>query len=192
MNTVASSKLNIGCGRFPKSGFVNVDWKEGPGVDVVHDLSEFTYPFSNEQFEWIEADHVLEHLSDAFGVMGELHRILKPNGLLIIRVPHFSRGFAHPEHKRGFDATFPYYFKPEFPGGYVGFPFAVESVRMRWFAQPYLKKSVLSKPLQLVGYVVGTVLDFLANLSPLVCSRVWCYYVGGFEEVEFVFRKPAV
>ena len=182
-------RLNLGCGDFPKDGFLNVDLRPAPGVQLIHDLSELPYPFEDEQFDRIEADHVLEHLPEVFPVMRELHRILSPTGKLVIRVPHFSRGFSHPEHRRGFDATFRYYFDPTFPGGYAGVHFVCESNRMRWFAQPYLKESVLPKPLNLVGKAVGFAIDSLANLSPLVCSRVWCNYVGGFEEIEFVFTK---
>lgn len=183
-------RLNLGCGRYPKDGFLNVDWVKTPGVDVVHDLTRLPYPFDSGHFSVIEADHVLEHLPEVFEVMAELHRLLRPGGRLILRVPHFSRGFSHPEHKRGFDATFPYYFDPNFPGGYTGTHFECEKVTMRWFAQPYLKKSVLSKPMYTVGKLVGEAVDKAANLSPLVCSRLWCYYVGGFEEIEFIMRKP--
>lgn len=191
VRAIRPTKLNLGCGRFPKPGFVNVDWVKAPGVDVIHDLTRLPYPFEDSTFERIEADHVLEHLPEVFEVMAELHRLLKPGGELVLRVPHFSRGFSHPEHKRGFDATFPYYFDPSFPGGYTGTHFECAQVRMRWFAQPYLKKTVLPAPLYTVGKAAGAVVDAVANVSPLVCSRLWCYYVGGFEEIEFVMRKPA-
>jgi len=189
-SAASPSKLNLGCGRFPKPGFTNLDWKSAPGVDVVHDLSIIPYPFPDQSFDLIEADHVIEHLAVVFDVMKEIHRILKPSGTAVIRVPHFSRGFSHPEHRRGFDATFPFYFDPTFPGGYTGVTFECEQTRMRWFAQPYLKKSVLPWPFFIVGTVVGGVIDVFANLSPLVCSRIWCYLVGGFEEIEFKLRRP--
>ncbi|MEQ8277450.1 MAG: methyltransferase domain-containing protein [Deltaproteobacteria bacterium] len=189
-NPPTPRQLNLGCGRFPKEGFVNVDWAAAPGVDVIHDLTALPYPFEDSTFERIEADHVLEHLPQVFEVMAEIHRLLAPGGTLVLRVPHFSRGFSHPEHKRGFDATFPYYFDPAFPGGFTGTHFICESVRLRWFAQPYLKKTVLPRPLYDVGRFAGAVIDRAANLSPLVCSRLWCYYVGGFEEIEFVMRRP--
>ena len=188
--STGARSLNLGCGNFAKPGFVNVDWRDVPGVDVVHDLADLPYPFEDNRFDLVEADHVIEHLPAVFDVMREIHRILAPGGRAVIRVPHFSRGFSHPEHKRGFDATFPYYFDPSFPGGYTGVHFISESVRLRWFAQPYLKKTVLPGPLFQVGRGVGKVLDTAANLSPLVCSRLWCYAVGGFEEIEFVLSKP--
>lgn len=182
-------KLNLGCGNYAKEGYVNLDWHPFPGVDVVHDLSVTPYPFDDEVFDLIEADHVLEHLPSVFIAMREIHRILKPGGRLRIRVPHFTRGFSHPEHRRGFGATFPYYFDSSFPGEYAGVSFRCEMVRMRWFAQPYLKKSVLPMPLYYMGKAVGSVINFFANISPLFCSRIWCYLVGGFEEIEFLFTK---
>jgi hypothetical protein len=51
-----------------------------------------------------------------------------------------------------------------------------------------MKKTVLSAPLVKVGQGIGAVIDFFANLSPWLCSRLWCYWVGGFEEIEFIFR----
>lgn len=190
-STFVPRRLNVGCGRFPKPGFWNVDWAPGEGVDQVADLSKFPFPFEDGQFDEIHADHVLEHLPDAFGTMRELHRVLAPGGRLEIRVPHFSRGFTHAEHYRGFDATFPYYFEPGFEGGYTGTHFVCESVRMRWFAQPYLKRKFLTPRQFSVAEALGRVFDRAANLNPLVCSRLWCFAVGGFEEIEFVFRKPA-
>ena len=68
-------------------------------------------------FDIIVMDHVLEHLDDVFGVMRAVYRLLAPDGRLEIRVPHFSRGITHPEHKHGFDVTFPEYVRPGFRGG---------------------------------------------------------------------------
>jgi len=180
-------KLNLGCGEFKKAGYLNLDANPDCSPDRVHDLNRFPYPFPDSHFELIEADHVLEHLEDPFAVMKELHRLLAPAGRLILRLPHFSRGFTHAAHRRGFDVTFPYYFQPSFKGGYTGIAFALERCRLKWFAQPYLKKSVLSAPAYYFGLSLGGALDLLANLSPMLCSRLWCFWVGGFEEIEFEF-----
>lgn len=182
-----TKKLNLGCGEFKKDGYVNVDFHSALEPDVRHDLNEFPYPFSDNEFEVIEADHVLEHLNDVFKVMGELHRISKNRALIIIRVPHFSRGFTHPQHQRGFDVSFPYYFDPSFKGGYQGVALKLKNMKLSWLAQPYLKKTVLSQPYFCLAYLIDSVFSFLANLSPLLCSRMWCFWVGGFEEIEFSF-----
>jgi SAM-dependent methyltransferase len=189
MDTAGLKKLNLGCGAFRKEGYVNLDHCGDLKPDVTHDLNKFPYPFDDHAFDLIEADHVLEHLDDPFRAMKELRRILSPGGKLIVKVPHFSRGFTHPEHKRGFDVSFPYYFDPAFRGGYSGTDLACARVRLRWFAQPYLKKSILPAYGYYFGVVFGSVVDLLANLSPLLCSRSWCFMAGGFEEIEFNFVR---
>ena len=182
-----TKKLNLGCGEFKKDGYVNVDFHSVLEPDVKHDLNEFPYPFRDNEFELIEADHVLEHLNDPFRVVRELHRISKNGALIVIRVPHFSRGFTHPQHQRCFDVSFPYYFDPSFKGGYQGVELKLKTMRLSWLAQPYLKKTVLSQPSFYLAYLIGSVFSFLANLSPFLCSRLWCFWVGGFEEIEFGF-----
>ena len=181
-------RLNIGSGEFLKEGFVNVDYYSVTEPDVKHDLSKFPYPFQDNEFDLVESDHCLEHLPDPFAVMSEIHRISKNGAPVVIRVPHFSRGFTHAEHKSGFDVTFPYYFKKSFIGGYQGVEFDTVKVKLTWFAQPYFKKTVLSKPVFYIASFAGWWFDLLANLSPFVCSRIWCFWVGGFEQVEFQFK----
>lgn len=174
---------------FKRKGFVNIDnWKES-NPDVLHDLNKFPYPFEEDTFELIEGDHIIEHLEKPFKVMEELHRILKPKGRLVIRVPHSSRGFTHPEHEHGFDVSFPLYFDPDFSGGYRGFQFFKLDMRLKWFAQPYLKKKELSGLMFFIGNTLGKIINPVANFSPYACSRIWCYWVGGFEEIGFVFEK---
>lgn len=180
-------KLNLGCGEFKKEGYVNLDYIDDLDPDVVHDLNVFPYPFESNRFRLIEANHVLEHLDNPFMAMKEFHRLLAGDGELIIRVPHFSRGFTHAGHKRGFDITFPFYFNPSFRGGYTGVEYALQKLRLVWFCQPYLKKTVLSKPEYYIGLTLGKIIDFFANLSPILCSRGWCFLVGGYEEIEFRF-----
>ena len=116
---------------------------------------------------------------------GGLARI--SDGKVRISVPHFSRGFTHPEHKSGFDVTFPYYFRADFLGGYQGVEFALEDLRLRWFAQPYLKKTVVSRRAFRAASAAGRAINAVANASPELCSRLWCNWVGGFEEIEFRF-----
>jgi SAM-dependent methyltransferase len=183
-------KLNLGCGHFRKEGFINLDISNLCEPDVLHDLDNIPYPFKNNTFDLIESDHVLEHLSKPFEVMKELHRILKPAGILKVRVPHFSRAMSHPQHKSGFDITFPCYFNDQFSGGFTGVKFINKKLRLHWFAQKYLMKKILPMWLYIILSFIGFCLDLLAAISPMFCSRVWCFWVGGFYEIEFEFEKP--
>ena len=182
-------KLNLGSGEDYKEGFVNVDWQPLAKADVEHNLNSFPYPFEANSFDYIEAFHILEHLDRPFDVMRELHRILKPEGELVVRVPHFSRGFTHAEHAHGFDVTFPLYFDENFTkSGYFGVPYRCTSTRLHWLAffhlLPYMgyKKITIS-----ILRGVSKFISFFANLSPAFCSRIWCFWVGGFDEIEYIF-----
>ncbi len=97
-------KLNLGCGEKILQGYVNIDIVKTRGIDVVHNLDNIPYPFKDEEFDEIYADNVLEHLNNFMYVMDVLHRILKLDGKLIIKVPHFTShdAWAHPQHKREF------------------------------------------------------------------------------------------
>lgn len=182
-------KLNIGSGERPMEGYVNVDWQDASSVDVVHDLNQLPYPFEDNSIDEIYISHVLEHLDRPFFVMKEFHRILKNGGVLHIKVPHFSRGFTHAEHAHGFDITFPMYFRKEAKtSGYYGFEFEEKKTELHWMAFFHLMPFMgVSKTVIGVLRVVNATLSWFANLSPMLCSRVWCYWVGGFEEIEFVF-----
>ncbi len=184
-------KLNLGSGSFRKEDYVNVDWSPLADCDLRHDLNEFPYPFADASFDLIEADHVLEHLAEPFQVMHELHRIGASGCRVRLRVPHFSRGFTHAGHRRGFDVSFPCYFDPTFPGGYQGVAFEKRRLRLHWAAQPYLKRRLMPLPLYALYRALGFLIDLAANCSPFLCSRIWCFWVGGFEELELqlVVRK---
>ncbi len=188
-----SLKINLGSSGVNKEGYVNVDIRESVNPDVVHDLRVFPYPFADNSADHIELVHLLEHLEDPFGAMRELHRILRPGGSLYIAVPHFSRGFTHSEHARGFDVSFPYYFTSRFPNQFYGVEYELEYLRLNWINHitwrylPELGVGVVSR---LFLRIFDFVFSGLANLSPMFCSRIWCFWVGGFEEIEFHFRKP--
>jgi SAM-dependent methyltransferase len=186
-------KLNLGCGADKKVGYVNIDWNDFVKPDVMYNLNEVPYPFADSTFDLIEAFHVLEHLDRPFIIMKELHRILKPGGQLIIKVPHFSRGLSHAEHTHGFDVTFPMFFNRELTkaafSGYFGVDYRLLDLRMKWLAFLYILPSLgYGKTIIKVLDVVNRFISFLANLHPQFCSRIWCFWVGGFEEIEFQFE----
>lgn len=187
-----STRLNLGCGQFFREGFLNVDIDESTKADLFMDLNrmEAYRLFPSAHFELIVMDHVLEHLNDVFGVMRELHRILKPGGILEVRVPHFSRGITHPQHQHGFDVTFPEYVNPKFKGGYIGVPFQLTSMKLHYMIRWDLKASIINDWQIRILQLLNTVMSGLANLQPYVCSRFWCYAVGGFEEIEYIFQVP--
>lgn len=96
--------LDIGCGKDKVKGAIGVDLVDEPEVDVVHDLNIFPYPFKSESFDEIYMLDAIEHLNDTIKVMGECHRLLKPNGKLFIRVVYWNHKYSwsDPTHVRAF------------------------------------------------------------------------------------------
>ena len=187
---ISMKKLNLGCAGFKKPGYINVDWQSIVEPDVSHDLNQYPYPFEDNGFDLIEAFHIIEHLDRPFLVMKEIHRILKPGGTVHIKVPHFSRGMTHPEHFHGFDVTFPNYFDSRFTAiGYYGVDFIHLKTTLRWHAFAHIAKAMgYSKFSRFGTSVLDTIFTFLANIHPGLCSRIWCFWVGGFEEIEFKLK----
>jgi SAM-dependent methyltransferase len=187
-------KINLGSSGFNEPGFINVDIRESVKPDVLHDLNKFPYPFESNTAEYVQLVHVLEHLEKPFLVMKELHRILKPGGEVYIAVPHFSRGFTHAEHEHGFDVSFPYYFQgKKFPEQFYGVEYELLSLRLNWISQitfRYLPKIGFGPVTRSILRTFHVFCTAIANMSPMFCSRIWCFWVGGFEEIEFRFKKP--
>ncbi len=112
-------RLNLGCGTDIREGWVNLDVVPLPGVDVVHNVEKLPYPFESDTFDEILCQDILEHVSDLPGILFELKRVLKKDGLLRIQVPHFSsrNNYADPTHKRMFSLlTFEYFVENAYDG----------------------------------------------------------------------------
>jgi ubiquinone/menaquinone biosynthesis C-methylase UbiE len=112
-------KLNVGCGKDIKNDYINIDFVKQPGVNVIHNLNKFPWPFKDNTFDEVYCSHVLEHVNDLINVMAEIRRISKPGARIIIRVPHFSCGVSYrdPTHKRLFSYfTFDYFTEDCFYG----------------------------------------------------------------------------
>jgi SAM-dependent methyltransferase len=54
---------------------------------VKHDLDQHPWPFTSSSVTIIKAHHVLEHLRRPIQALNEAHRILKPDGILDLRLP---------------------------------------------------------------------------------------------------------
>ena len=111
-------RLNLGCGRSPLAGWINVDAVDLPGVDLVADLdrmSERGLPYPDGSVEAIALSHVLEHLRDPLSLMQELHRVARPGATAVVRTPHGASDDAHedPTHVRAyFPGSFGYFSQP--------------------------------------------------------------------------------
>lgn len=127
--------VDVGCGGTKqRPDAIGVDFAIVPCVDVVADL-EHRLPLPDASVDYIFAVHVLEHVHDLFGLMTELHRVLKPTGVLHAMVPDWRHpnAVADPTHVRFFGAlTFRDFCRPGRPWSFE--PVAVSTSEDSVFA----------------------------------------------------------
>jgi SAM-dependent methyltransferase len=178
--------LDIGCGPNKVPGAVGVDCLALPGVDVVHDLNSYPYPFAADSVDEIHAYHVLEHVPDVMATLEELWRISKPAATVHIRVPHFTGILAwkDPTHKRSFTSESFGYFGQNGYSYYTRARFDVMSVSLRYSIQP---KSGWT------GRVFAKIMQRLLDWHPTFGERHLAYLVGGVDEIRATLKaiKPA-
>lgn len=98
--------LDVGCGSAKIPGAVGIDISPDTDADIVHDLNVFPYPLEDSSFDHVVMQDVIEHVQDPIRVVEELHRILRPDGRLQLRTPHFSSALAYgdPTHVHYYSA----------------------------------------------------------------------------------------
>lgn len=80
--------MEIGGGDNPDANHPNLDIREIPGVDIVHDLEWGTLPWHDGHATKIKCIHAMEHISHAAGqaLLRESFRILRPGGHLFLMI----------------------------------------------------------------------------------------------------------
>lgn len=147
------------------------------GVDVVTDI-EKTFPFKDNSFGMVVANQVLEHTVNFFSVMEEIHRVIKPKGILKVWVPHFSSHLAYttPDHKRFFGAYSFDHFEPE-------------------NKENYYSKARFNIKKRKLFFVHGGVFNFLDYfINPLINLRVPFFekFINPFIRVDDIYVEMEV
>ena len=119
-------RINLGCGKQYLEGWINCDIVTDVKADKHFDFDVFPYPFEAGCADEIFMDNVLEHLKNLLASMAEFHRILKPGGVLKIRVPYAKSdwAFQDPTHRHFFTERSMDYYTEDFAFNfYVRFRF---------------------------------------------------------------------
>jgi len=127
---------------YDPSDFTVIDVTPLPGVNLVCDLAQ-GLPLVSGSVDEVFCVHVLEHIRDLKGIMREIHRVLKPGGLLKIWVPHcFSPiAFGDSTHVRFFTFETFSQFDKKSPGSYYyDFHFELIQSKMQIFRRWYKLK----------------------------------------------------
>lgn len=179
--------LELGCGRPPNQVqnspdcpygkadvIVHLDRFGEEGVDVVHDIEKFPYPFKDGEFDEVYASHILEHTRDLEGILKEISRVTKDRGTLRIKVPYFSSAtaFANIDHKRFF--TYDSFLRFQ-PGALQNWE--VGSLRFR------IKRSYLNFTIYGNRWA-NSIVNPVVNLSPRLYQRFFAFVLPC-DEVQF-------
>lgn len=139
-------KLNLGCGKVIRPGWINHDIVPADGVDIVYDLElcgSEPFPLADGSVEEIHASHLIEHIDRVLPFMQEMWRIARHGCRFELRLPFGSSdlAWADPTHKRPyFVRSFDYFQQPFYT-------FADYGYRGDWAPE----EMVLHVPRQLAG-----------------------------------------
>ncbi len=171
-------KLNLGCGMDIRKGYVNLDKSRHKGVDVVHDLDKYPWPFPSSYFDEVYGQDVIEHVNDLFSAMQEIRRICKNNAIVRIIVPYWhSSGAFYPNHNYFFNIDGMKFFTEKkrsydsYPGFIMGKIKLIPS-KIGWIIPPLpVPKSLFPNVIDLrhlVSYLLGEIIlkiDFTMKVA---------------------------
>lgn len=168
--------LDLGCGLNKKSNATGVDCRPLPGVDVVHDLNQFPYPFPDDYADEVHLTHVLEHLVNPVAALQEVWRICRPGAHVHIRVPHYTGPFAWNDltHLRCFSSSSFDYFGGNDYSYYTHARYRVRSLRLKYFREPSYRW---------LYNVWGSIVQSLLDRHRTFSERFFAYIVGGIDEI---------
>jgi hypothetical protein len=91
-----SYKLDLGCGKSKKEGFLGVDRRSFPGVDVVMELTG-KWPWADGSVEEIHMSHVLEHFTgkERVHIFNEMYRVMRAGSKSTIITPYWCSNRAY-------------------------------------------------------------------------------------------------
>ncbi len=97
-------RLNLGAGKTFIPGFVNIDIHERAEISM--DLGAQPLPFPDNSVSTVVSHHTLEHVGDYLFALGEIHRVLRHDGELLLSLPYTTLTESHmvnPYHHHNFN-----------------------------------------------------------------------------------------
>lgn len=79
---------------FPGKEYIGLDMRPGPGVDLVADVEKLPQP--NGSVGTVIAMSTFEHVPRFWKGFDEIHRVLRPDGVLLVSAPFYFHIHAYP------------------------------------------------------------------------------------------------
>lgn len=185
-----SFAIELGCGpRKQNPAAIGIDLLDYPGVDLVGDVFEALASFPDVSASGLYASHFVEHIDDLPRLLSEIARVLRPNAVARIIVPHFSNPFFHsdPTHRVSFGLySLAYFcettlFSRTVPRYGFTVPMTLEEVGLGFKSYPprYLRHALK----RLVGAIVNSSVFMTEFYEENLCWLLPCY------ELRYVLRK---
>jgi len=103
--------LSLGSGTFKYKSIIlkkadsciNFDSASSTGIDLVGDV--YSLPFKDNEFDIVVSTDTLEHLAEPSLVIGEIKRVLKPEGICLVTVPFLISYHPRPDDFFRFTAS---------------------------------------------------------------------------------------
>ena len=106
--------LDVGCGANCTKGYVGMDKRKLPGVQIEHDIEQFPWPLEDGSCSVIVMSHLVEHIraQKQIGLLDEAWRVLETGGHLVISTPYGGsfRYYQDPTHCSPWVEATPFYF----------------------------------------------------------------------------------
>ncbi|MEA3430391.1 MAG: methyltransferase domain-containing protein [Nanoarchaeota archaeon] len=85
-------KLNLGCGKVSKEGYINIDINHFYNVDKVMDIRK-GIKYNDNEVDEVRMNYVLEHFTykEGWYILKEIFRILKPGGVFECACPDLEK-----------------------------------------------------------------------------------------------------
>jgi len=136
--------IDLGCGRRKYPNSTGIDGVKLEGVDIVADLNK-GIPLKDNSADMLVSFHFLEHVNDFVYIVEEIHRVIKPYGIVKIRMPYFNcfDAFTDPTHKNFFtERAFDYFADEISLNWYSKAKFGI--LKKRLILNPALRNKILS------------------------------------------------
>lgn len=190
---MAGLRLNLGCGRDIRDGWVNIDCAPLPGVDHVADFDgKPVLPFDDDSVTYSEGVHVIEHLHNPLPFMEELWRVTEPGGLASFRCPYGSTDDADedPTHvRRMFAGSWGYFGQPHYWRADYGYRGDWQPARVELLMLPGLGDATAAELGSMVRFRRNVVAEMAATLRCVKPPREPRRELQ--EAAEVVLRRPA-
>lgn len=149
----------------PAIRLINVDPSPDSTASIFCDAHDL--PFRDGSIDAVVAQAVLEHVADPWRCVEEIHRLLKPNGLVYAETPFmqqvhlhgydFTR-FSHMGHRRLFRRF------AEIESGAVAGPGTALAWAWRYFLASWTRSRALAKALALFGRITAFVFELTDHI----------------------------